>query len=336
METGGRRQPYGRHRARCDLGAVLPLAAPLSLLIDPAGMCNFRCVFCPTGDPALLKRLGRPRQLLDEGLFARLCDDIAAFGQPIKSVHLYKDGEPLLHPRLPAFVAVLKERGLARTVEVTTNGSLLTATTAAALLAAGLDGIRISVYGPDRATYAAVTGRQAWEAVRDGVIALHRLRQEGGFGLHIHVKLVDQGLTEAQRRQFEADFAPFSDSVFIHPLHGQPLQDPAFATTPAIARRVCSEPFLKLAVNAEGTVSACCADWNRTAVVGDLRRETLREIWEGAALRQFRLTHLRGDRHSLEACRACTYVATLPVDNDLDALAESLWSRYAAPDGSGL
>ena len=53
--------PYGRHRDRNDLSQVLPLATPFSLLIDPSNGCNFRCVFCATGSPELLKEVGRPR-----------------------------------------------------------------------------------------------------------------------------------------------------------------------------------------------------------------------------------------------------------------------------------
>lgn len=320
--------PYGAHRSRLDLAAVLPVPAPLALLVDPASVCNFRCTFCPTADPALLAAVGRPQGLMAWELYEKIIADLGAFPQPLKALHLYKDGEPLLHPRLPEMVALARKHRVATTIETTSNGARLTPALSAALIAAGLDGIRISVYGPDAAAYQRTTGRAAFVTVLDHVRALRQARDAAGASLHIHAKMLDSGLTVAERQAFLDAFTPWCDSVYVHPLHGQALADPAFAQVPAATRNVCSEPFLKLAINADGQVSACCADWNRAAVVGDVRREHLIDIWHGAALHRFRLMHLCGQRLSLPSCRSCAYIATLPADNDLDPVAEILLSRY--------
>jgi hypothetical protein len=66
-------------------------------------------------------------------------------------------------------------------------------------------------------------------------------------------------------------------------------------------------------------VSPCCVDWDKRAVVGDLRTDTLVDIWHGAPMRNFRLEHLRGNRRMLEACARCTYLYTVP--DNVDSLA---------------
>ena len=39
---------------------VLPLNVPLVIFIDPSNVCNFKCIFCPTGDDKLLSKINRP------------------------------------------------------------------------------------------------------------------------------------------------------------------------------------------------------------------------------------------------------------------------------------
>lgn len=322
--------PYGRHRDRNDLSRVLPLTTPFSLLIDPSNGCNFRCVFCATGSPDLLKDIGRPRGSMKFDLFRKIVDDLAAFDAPLKSVHLYKDGEPLVNPRLPEMVHLLKARGVARHVEMTTNGSLLTAERADALLAAGLDAMRVSVYGASDAMYKRVTRRfESFRTIVENVAYLHRRKTALGRPFHLHAKIINVELTAEERQGFIDTFTPITDSLFVHPLHGEALaEDTGFAASPDTTRRVCSEPFLKLAVNFNGAVSVCCADWRMATIVGNVAEESLKDIWNGERLRAFRLTHLEGRREELPACRDCGYVLTLPADNDIDAVAGELLAKY--------
>ena len=322
--------PYGRHRERNDLSQVLPLSTPFSLLIDPSNGCNFRCVFCPTGEPELLKEIGRPRGAMKFDLFRKIVDDLAAFDAPLKSVHLYKDGEPLVNPRVDHMVHLLKARGLARHVEMTSNGSLLTRERADALLDAGLDAMRVSVYGASDAMYKRVTRKfDSFQTVVDNVAYLHRRKTELGRDFHLHCKIINVELTAEERQTFIDTFGPISDSIFVHPLHGQALaEESGFAAAPDTARKVCSEPFLKLVINFNGEVSVCCADWRMATIVGNVAEEPLIDIWNGERLRAFRLTHLEGRRDELSACRDCSYVQTLPADNNLDPFAAELIAKY--------
>ncbi|GAI93186.1 unnamed protein product, partial [marine sediment metagenome] len=36
---------------RTRLERVIPLSTPMILFVDPASTCNFKCKFCPTGNP---------------------------------------------------------------------------------------------------------------------------------------------------------------------------------------------------------------------------------------------------------------------------------------------
>ena len=64
---------------RIRLAEALPLDAPLSVHIDPTNACNFKCSFCPTGDPARLKSVGRRVANLKLDDFKKIVDGMAAF-----------------------------------------------------------------------------------------------------------------------------------------------------------------------------------------------------------------------------------------------------------------
>ena len=66
------------------LHELLPLASPLSILVDPTNLCNFACVFCPTGHSALVQNSGRGTGIMSLDLFRKIADDIAAFGAPLE------------------------------------------------------------------------------------------------------------------------------------------------------------------------------------------------------------------------------------------------------------
>lgn len=130
---------------RIRLAEALPLDAPLSVHIDPTNACNFKCSFCPTGDPARLKSVGRRVANLKLDDFKKIVDGMAAFPRPVKMLSLFKDGEPLLCKTLGEMIAYAKASGVAETVAVTSKGALLSPARAVELIEAGLDIIRISV-----------------------------------------------------------------------------------------------------------------------------------------------------------------------------------------------
>ena len=97
-----------------DLKSVLPLSMPISIQIEPTNHCNYRCFFCPTGDKALLEKVSRPKGYMPFKLFKKIINDICEMSKisksKIKSILLYKDGEPLLHKDLPSMISYAKTK----------------------------------------------------------------------------------------------------------------------------------------------------------------------------------------------------------------------------------
>jgi len=77
-------------------------------------------------------------------------------------------------------------------------------------------------------------------------------------------------------------------------------------------KQVCPFPFYTFVIHSDLKVSVCCVDVAKEAVVGDLRTETVTEIWRGQKLRAFQLMHLERRANQHPACRNCTYLYTAP------------------------
>jgi len=271
-------------------------------------------------------------------LFTKIVDDMAHFPDPVKMVMLYKDGEPLMNKRLAEMVALLKRRGVARHVAITTNASLLDEKRAIALIESGLDSIRISVEHVHDEGYRKITQNyDNYGKILKNVRFLHAEVARRRARMQIHAKIVDTGLSALEKHKFLADFQSISHYASIDSIMGWSNtgeQDMTLGLNPDTGmdnvtslkreRIVCPSPFKTLAINFNGEVSVCCVDWSHDTVVGDVRAESLLDVWNGERMRAFRLTHLLGEGATLKACFGCQYMQGYDENSDLDDVREDL------------
>jgi cyclic pyranopterin phosphate synthase len=138
-----------------------------NLRISVTDRCNLRCQYCmPEEDYVWLAR----QDILDFEEISRLVDLFAELG--VEKVRL-TGGEPLLRRELPDLVRRLAEKPAIRDLAMTTNGILL-AEHAAALKAAGLHRVTVSLdtLRPDR--FARLTRRATHARVIEGLLSAPR------------------------------------------------------------------------------------------------------------------------------------------------------------------
>jgi len=324
---------------RVALEEVIPLETPFLLYVDPSSACNFRCQFCPTGHKDLLKASNYKRSVMDLGLFEKLIDDLAAFPDPVKVMRMNKIGEPLLNKKLASMIALAKASGRVQYVDLATNAALFSPALLARLVASGLDRINISLEGINSEQY-----RQNAKVDIDfgNLVGNIRWLFANRGNCEVTIKIPANYVDEAQRVQFYDTFGDYCDRIFIeelapiwpdfdvekragvviHDMRGQYQQKPD-------EKLVCTYIFYAMAVNSDGTISACCPDWDQKLVVGDLKRESLRAIWNSDALVALRRQHLEGKRHMNSVCRGCGHIKHSQVDN-IDPHRQMLLERMCA------
>jgi len=140
---------------------------PRSLYLETTSRCNSLCQTC------ILTFGGRePQKDLGWDEFRRVVDQFPALDR----VLLHGIGEPLLNRDLSRMVAHLKARGA--TVLFNSNVITLRARQARALIAAGLDELRVSLDATTPETYARVRGVDAFDRVVANLEAFAALRRE--------------------------------------------------------------------------------------------------------------------------------------------------------------
>lgn len=310
-----------RTAQRIPLRDAAPLRAPFTLYVEPTNICNFKCVFCPESFPNFEERSGGLFRM-DITAFDRLSDQVRDMGG-VKTLNLYMMGEPLVNKALPDFIKIARDKDIADRVIVTTNGSLLTEDLSRRVLASGLHYLRVSIYGGDSEAHGRKTqSKIPLERVRNNVARFRKLRDECGARTFIYIKMIDAG-DDDENQQFRHLFKGIGDEVQLEPVmnwndpdEGNLAQiDPGDLINGAHfqnKKSICPFPFYTLVVHADLQVSVCCVDWAKEAVVGDLKSQTLQQVWRGEPLRAFQLAHIEGRKSELKACSACTYLHTAP------------------------
>jgi radical SAM protein with 4Fe4S-binding SPASM domain len=298
---------------RTRLETVIPLSTPYLVFLDPSDICDARCSWCPTGSGEALKY--KKPQLMDFDLYQKIIDDLCDMPEQIRTLRLYAHGEPLLNPKFPGMVLYATESGRFGQVDTTTNGSLLRPTLNNQIIKAGLDKIFVSV--PAVYTPAYVKNiKHFYDNSRDKC--------------QVYVKAIGDNMNEEAKVKFMKDFGDISDRIFIEHLspcwpefevkdvgsigiYGQEIKE----------IQVCSYLFYSLSINSDGTVSACFLDWKKDMLLGDLKKEAFKSIWNGRFLRDYRIMHLTKARSLLRMCGKCQQLMYGACD-DIDAYAEEL------------
>jgi len=148
-------------------------ARPLrNLRLSVTDRCNLRCAYCmPEEEYAWLPRA----DILTFEEIARLVGVFADLG--VDKVR-FTGGEPLLRKDLPRLVKMIAAEPRIRDLAITTNGILL-AQEAQALRDAGIQRVTVSLdtLKPDR--FRALTRRDAYQQVREGIEAVGRMGWPG-------------------------------------------------------------------------------------------------------------------------------------------------------------
>lgn len=149
------------------------------LYVEVTTACNLSCQMCvqrvweePVGDMPL-------------ATFGALMEGLCQFPLP-PTVHLGGYGEPMSHPNFLEMVRMTKAAGLR--VEVTTNGTLLDAATASALIDLDLDRLVVSIDGVTPESYGQIRSNGNFEKLVEALRLMHRLKIRWG-GAHRNPQL---------------------------------------------------------------------------------------------------------------------------------------------------
>lgn len=318
-------------RDRKVLANVLPLKTPFTVAIDIISVCNFKCKFCfHSIDKVKQRELNFNPGIMDYELFKKIIDQIAEFPNKLKKLAVYMRGEPLLHKKLPDMISYAKKKNVSELIQVTTNGYLLSPEMNLKLIESGLDELVVSVEALSSEKYEEITRVYIdYDKFIDNIRNFYKNKSM----CKLYIKILDVGLNHDEGYKFHEIFDDICDKAFIEdalPQYRQVSYSEVkhdFKTdvrgNELLKVDVCTQPFLSLYVLHNGDVCVCCVDYGGKIVFGNTKDQSLFDIWNGRALKDFRIMQLQRKRDLHYECSKCNYPSyntptTDILDNDID------------------
>jgi hypothetical protein len=271
---------------------------PKTLTIETFAKCNAACTFCP------YPTLDRQGTLMPDDLFDKILADLAAIPAEIPfSIAPFKVNEPFLDKRMFDLCRRINERLPNASIQIFSNGSTLTTANLKKLAEIQrLEFLWISLNHHDKAAYEALMGLR-FDQTLARMQDVWRAKDEGWLKPPVKVSRVADG--SADDAAFEA-FVTSRFPGFQPMLVGR--ED--WVGQVEVTRHRSPKPqgctrWYELSIMATGEVALCCMDGKGEHVVGDVRTQSVLEIYNSPAYRALRET-ARTRLAAPDPCRDCT------------------------------
>ena len=235
--------------------------------IEITNTCNLDCHFCP-------KHQRKRRQLSAED-FDLLTDKVRG---KVCFLYFHLMGEPLLHPLLPQFITMAREKGF-KTV-LTSNGTLLHR--AMNLLDTLPHKVQLSLHSHESnargelSSYMEEVMNFATQAAAKGTCVVLRLWNQGGMDKEN--ELVMDYIAEYVPRPWKErpDGFRLCDNLYLE--FDRKFEWPSANASSAKREVFCKALLKQIGVLSDGSLVPCCLDHNGDVVLGNLFHQSLEEI----------------------------------------------------------
>ena len=291
----------------------IELPYPLHVDLELTFACNLRCPMCIISLPKdELREWGNQRAKMTLETARRLIDEGVREGQA--SLGLNGTNEPLLTPYLVEIIEYAKSQGILD-IMFNTNGFLLTEELSHRLIDSGLTRIMFSLDAITRETYDQIRVRSDFERVMKNIETFLRVkRQKGAILPLVRVSFVKMSINEHELEAFVDHWSEKVDFLSIQQ-YGNPFQGGDKAAKEEL-RAIgidfqfdelfrCPQPWVRALVRNDGTVLPCCAFLGMKLDMGNIGRNSLKELWQGTHWRQMRNLHRQGRYQEEPVCKEC-------------------------------
>jgi len=284
---------------------------PAALGIELTNHCNLKCPECNTGSGLIT----RSRGYMSTVLFEKI---ISEAGPYLYNLNLYFQGESMMHPQF--FDILGKCRGINTTLS--TNGHFLTEENAEKIIASTLNKLIVSLDGMDKLTYNYYRVNGDLDTVMAGIRNISESVKRNHSSLEFVIQFLVNRMNEKQLNEarkfasgmgaaFKAKSMQIINKDFYEkwlPSQGRFARYRKTGRGYTIKSRLqnqCVRLWFNPVATWDGKVLPCCFDKDADHVMGDLNKESLRDIWMGEKFRNFRKALLTG-REKIGICTNCT------------------------------
>lgn len=289
---------------------------PVALAIEPTTSCNLRCPECPSG----LRSFTRPTGMLEKTLFENVISELK---DTLLYLTFYFQGEPFLHKDFLEMVKFASNKGIY--TSTSTNAHYLNYENAKATIKSGLDRVIISLDGTTQDTYQQYRIGGSLDKVIEGTKNLIAAKRELNSSTpHIIfqflvVKPNEHQIGEATElsKSLGVDEIRFKTAQIYDYENGSGLipENDKYARYRKntegkyeIKNKLlnhCWKMWHSAVITWDGLVVPCCFDKDAEYRMGNVSKQTFKEVWMSEKYLSFR-KQLIGSRKNIEMCKNCT------------------------------
>lgn len=265
-------------------------AQPRFIQLETVIGCDADCPFCPQ------KKIDRKPVIMPEQVWRKVVDETRGLGITYRP---FLQNEALIDKRLPKIVSYIKEDPTAR-VEINTNAGLLDEKRGAALIEAGIDLVRFSIDAFSPETFARCRVGLDYRTVVDNINRFIDAVSRSGGHVVTEARMIDMEENRHEQKDFIEYWSARADRALIVPLYHWPWEAGV-----EMVRKPCIKMREEMFFYTDGRAVLCCWDIAGRAVIGDVTKESVLDIWNGPIRRRHAERLSRGEREKIELCSRC-------------------------------
>jgi radical SAM protein with 4Fe4S-binding SPASM domain len=264
---------------------------PLHVDFEASFRCNLNCPMCFR--PHIKeKNYGD----MDFDLYKKGIDECVE--NDLYSIRLSWRGESTLNSRIVDMVAYAKEKGI-KEVSFISNGLLLEGDLAEGLIKAGLDYLTVSVDGLQE-HYDQLRNPNTYAGITERLRNFYELKNRIGNGFpRLKIQAIWTYIKD-DPQSFYRHFHDITDNISFDAENDYSLRE-----VPQDEDFVCQYPWQRITITWNGEIPMCISDWNRHTKIGDLKDQSIKEVWLGEAFEEYRRIQMNHQRMSIPCCKEC-------------------------------
>lgn len=273
-----------------------------TVTLEFVNRCNLTCGMCYVANHTFAKAT------LEMATVKNLIDQVAAQGKT--GLLLGVGSEGLLFKGIEEVIRYAKDAGVMDVI-LMTNGTLLTPELSEFLVRQEVSRVCISVDAAMPETYEKVRGKPELERVENNIKGLADARKKLGSALPIirlsFCVVEDNRNEQVMFRDKWRDVVDYIDFQKVNDLSNVGYEDEVELPDMEAAsgdRPFCTKPFGYLNVWSNGDISPCCTFYGKSVVFGNVKNDSLQDVYEGEAMADLRQQFL-GKKEINKVCRVC-------------------------------
>jgi len=298
------------------MGKPIQWGTPITISVEPTTACNLRCPECPSG----LRSFSRPTGNLKKDFFRKTIDELY---RELMYLIFYFQGEPYINPKFLDMVKYANDKGIYTITS--TNGHFLNDKNAEQTILSGLDRLIISVDGTTQEVYENYRKTGKLETVLQGARNVVKWKKKLKSATpHIVfqflvVKPNEHQIPEIYKlaEEIGIDEVKLKSAQVYDYENGNPLiptidkyaryrqnEEGKFEVKNELLNQ-CWKLWHSCVITWDGMVVPCCFDKDAIHRLGDLKKDSFKDLWQGELYQEFRSQLLQG-RDKIEICTNCT------------------------------